>query len=597
MNPRNTWRWIAVAAVLFAFIFFYQRRVGRNGSQPARVLPNLKAAAVTSIQIRPGARAPIRADRTNGVWQLVAESLVYPAQAASIEKLLAELERLTPAPYITARELRDRLKLDEAYGFSNPQATIAIEQPEHTAHLLIGARTPPGDQVFLQVVGMDGVYMVDADFLKYIPRTAEDWRDTTLVDLRSLTFDRLAVTNGAKAFELRRDATNKLWRMVYPLQARANNAKVEESLQLLQGVRILRFLTDDPKVDVEPFGLQPPELELALGQGTNPAVRLQFGRSPTNDTRLAYARRLGLSSVVAVPKDLLAPWYASVNDFRDPLLAKVTAPVAVVDVRSQDSFSLRQQTNGAWRVLPQGFSADAGLVKGLLSALNAFRIVAFTNDVVTAPDLAAYALAPPARQYILKSAATNAPGGPTNVVLAELNFGTNQADKVFAQRADEPGFVYAVRLADFQRLPAASWQMRERQIWNFSTNDVAGATLRQQGRVRKIVRNGPHDWTLAPGITNDLAVEETVSGFCQLTTAAWAAHGATDRARFGFTDNDLQITLELKGGDKVSVELGSEAPGNVPYALITLDGGPWVFECPAWLYVYAQRFLSVPPNP
>ena len=597
MNPRNTWRWIAVAAVLFAFIFFYQRRVGRNGSQPARVLPNLKAAAVTSIQIRPGARAPIRADRTNGVWQLVAESLVYPAQAASIEKLLAELERLTPAPYITARELRDRLKLDEAYGFSNPQATIAIEQPERTAHLLIGARTPPGDQVFLQVVGMDGVYMVDADFLKYMPRAAEDWRDTTLVDLKGLTFDRLAVTNGAKVFELRRDATNKLWRMVYPLQARANDAKVEESLQLLQDVRILRFVTDDPKADLEPFGLQPPELELALGQGTNPAVRLQFGRSPTNDTRLAYARRLGLSSVFAVPKDLLAPWYASVNDFRDPLLAKVTAPVAVVDVRSQDSFSLRQQTNGAWRVLPQGFSADAGLVKGLLSALNAFRIVAFTNDVVTAPDLAAYALAPPARQYILKSAATNAPGGSTNVILAELNFGTNQADKVFAQRADEPGFVYAVRLADFQRLPAASWQMRERRIWNFSTNDLAGATLRQQGRVRKIVRNGPHDWSLAPGITNDLAVEETVSGFCQLTATTWVAHGAPDRARFGFTDNDLQITLELKGGDKVSVELGSEAPGNVPYALITLDGGPWVFECPAWLYVYAQRFLSVPPNP
>jgi hypothetical protein len=197
----------------------------------------------------------------------------------------------------------------------------------------------------------------------------------------------------------------------------------------------------------------------------------------------------------------------------------------------------------------------------------------------------------------LKSAATNAPGGSTNVILAELNFGTNQADKVFAQRADEPGFVYAVRLADFQRLPAANWQMRERQIWNFSTNDVAGVTLRQQGRVRRIVRNGPHDWTLAPGITNDLAVEETVSGFCQLTAAAWVAHGAIDRARFGLTDNDLQITLELKDGDKASVELGSEAPGDVPYALITLDGAPWVFECPAWLYVYAQRFLSVPPNP
>ena len=210
----------------------------------------------------------IRAERTNGVWQLT-EPLVYPAQAVSIEKLLAELERLTPAPYITARELRDRPKADEEYGFAAPQATIIIEQPGYTARLLIGAKTAPGDQVFLQVVGVEGVYVVDADFLKYIPRTADDWRDTALLDLKGLAFDRLAVTNGAKVFELRRDATNKLWRMVYPLQARANNARTEESLQMLQSVRVRQFVADDPKADLEAFGLQPPELEVALGQGTN----------------------------------------------------------------------------------------------------------------------------------------------------------------------------------------------------------------------------------------------------------------------------------------------------------------------------------------
>jgi hypothetical protein len=562
------------------------------------VLPNLKAAAVTSVQVRSGARAPIRADRTNGVWQL-ADPVVYPAQAVSIEKLLAELQRLTPAPYISARELRDRPKVDETYGFSNPQASILIEQPEHPAHLLVGATTPPGDQVFLQVVGVDGVYVVDADFLKHIPHAAEDWRDTTLIDLKGITFDRLAVTNGAKVLELRRDATNKLWRMVYPLQARANSAKAEQSLHVLQGVGIRQFVTDDPKADLEAFGLQPPELEVALGQGTNTAVRLQFGKSPTNDTRLAYARRLGLDAIVTVPKDLLVSWYASVNDFRDPLLATLTAPVGVVEMRGQDSFSMQQQTNGAWRVLPQGFLADAELVKGLLSALSTLQIVEFTKDVAIGPDLLTYGLAPPVRQYILKSVA-NTPSGTTNPVIAELSFGTNQADKVFARRADEPGFVYAVKRADFQRLPFAGWQMRDRRIWNLSTNDVAGATLQQQGRVRKIIRNGPHNWSLAlgsQGTLEDLAVEETVSGLCQLTAAAWAAQGSPDRARYGLTDKDLQVTLELKSGDKASVEFGSEAPGNVPYAVVTLDGAPWVFECPAWLYVYAQRFLSVPTNP
>jgi hypothetical protein len=595
MNPKNTWLWIAVAAGLFVLVFFHQRHARNAGSGPIRVLPNLKAAAVTSIQVRAGARTNIRAERTNGVWQLT-QPLVYPAQAVSIESLLSQLERLTPAPYITARELRNRPKVDEAYGFVTPQASIVIEQPDHPIHLSVGARTAPGDQVFLQVVGADGVYVVSADLLKYIPRTPEDWRDTTLIDLKGLAFDRLSVTNGAKIFELRRNATNKLWRMVYPLQARAYSARAEESLQLLQSVTIDRFISDDPKADLEAFGLQSPELEVAFGQGTNTAARLQFGKRLTNDTRLIYARRIGLNAIVAVPKDLLAPWYALVNDFRDPLLVTLTTPVAVINVRGQDSFSVQEQTNGTWRIVPQGFPADAGLVKDLLSALSTLQIAEFRADNAIAQEWPRYGLASPARQYALRSAATNSPAGPTNSLIAELNFGTNEADKVFVRCADEPGFVYAVKLADFDRLPSASWQMRERRVWNLSTNDVARATIRQQGRMCQIIRNGPYEWSLAPGITNDLAVEETVSELCQLTAVAWVGRGAAARARYGFTDNSHQITLELKNGEKSSVEFSSGPSSGVPCAAVTLDGEPWVFECPAWLYGYVQRYLSLPPN-
>jgi hypothetical protein len=181
-----------------------------------------------------------------------------------------------------------------------------------------------------------------------------------------------------------------------------------------------------------------------------------------------------------------------------------------------------------------------------------------------------------------------------------LDFGTNQADKVFAGRADEPGFVYAVRLADFQRLPGAGWQMRERRIWNFSTNDLAYATIRQQGRVRHIVRNGPHDWSLAQGsqgVIDGLAVEETVRELCQLSAVTWVGRGAADRARFGFNDNSHQVMLEMKNGEKAPVEFSTLAASSVPYAAVTLDGEPWVFECPTWIFEYVQRYLSVPRSP
>ncbi len=598
MNSWSTWRWAIVAVTLMAFIVFHHKYLRKTNHGPSKVLPALQAAAVTSVQVRPAASLEIRAERTNGTWQLV-QPLAYPAQAVSIERLLAGLEELSPAPYITARELRGRPKADEEFGFASPQASIILEQPGHTSRLRIGARTAPGDQVFLQVVGVEGVYVVDAGFLQFLPRTPDDWRSTALVDLPGVTLDRLLVTNGAKIFELQREVTNRLWRMSYPLQARANSVKAEESLQMLQSVRVAQFVPDDPKVDLEAFGLQHPELEVVLGQGTNVVAWLQFGGSPTNDARLVYARRVGLDAIVAVRKDLLAPWYGSVNDFREPFLITPTAPVAVVDVRAQDHFSLQQQTNSTWRVLPEDFPADAGLVKYLLSALNELQIVEFTQDVVVSADLPAYGLASPLRQYILRAAMANAPAGLTNPVIAELSFGTNQADRVFARRADE-SFVYAVKLADFQRLPTAGWQMRERRIWSISTNDVARVALRQQGRARQIVRTGPHSWSLAPGspgVINDLAVEETVSGLCRLTATAWLGRGDTSRTRLGFTENNYQITLELKNGEKAVVEFGSEAPGNPPTAAVTLNGEPWVFEFPAWLYDYVQRYLSVPPNP
>ena len=95
-----------VGVALMAFIFFHHKYLRETSSGPGPVLPALRPAAVTRVQVRPAARLEICAARTNGSWQLV-EPLVYPAQAVSIEKFLAELEQLVPAPYLTARALRE----------------------------------------------------------------------------------------------------------------------------------------------------------------------------------------------------------------------------------------------------------------------------------------------------------------------------------------------------------------------------------------------------------------------------------------------------------------------------------------------------------
>lgn len=596
MKPRHIWLWLFVVAALFTFIFFSRRFAHKAPEGPAKLLPRLNAAAVTAVQIMPRGQLPIRAERTNNTWVL-SRPLVYPAQSVSVENLLAVLEGLTPVTHISESEIKNRFNADQDYGFSDPQATITIAQGDYCPLIHIGAKTAPGDQLFLQVVGVEGAYVVDADLLGLIPRSASDWRDTTLINLAGSVFDRVAVTNGPKVFVLQDGSTNHLWRMVWPFEARADAAKVESALQNLENLRIQQFVSDDPKADLEAFGLQPPGLELALAQGTNTTTLLQFGKSPTNDAHQVYARRQGRNTIVTVASDLLAPWRGPRDDFRDPHLVRLTNEVQAIEVRAEDTFTLQRQAKDSWRILPQNLPADAGLVNDLLSVLSGSQ-VGFAQDNVTELGLAAYGLASPRREYVLKSAAAAPAGGATNSILADVSFGTNRDDVVFARRADERT-VYTVKRQDFDRLPGVSWQLRDRRLWTFSENDVARVTIREKGKVRQINRKDRYQWSLAPGsqgIIDDLQIEETVRGVVQMAAAAWVAQGEQSRARYGFSEQGLRITLELKNGESATVEFGGPSPSTFPYAAVSLDGSLWIFEVPPKLCRDILLYLTIPPN-
>ena len=142
--------------------------------------------------------------------------------------------------------------------------------------------------------------------------------------------------------------------------------------------------------------------------------------------------------------------------------------------------------------------------------------------------------------------------------------------------------------------------MRERRIWNFSTNDVASLTIQQQDRVRQIVRNGPQDWSLAPRLPGGhqrAGGGRGGAGVLPVDGGRLACARRRNRTRYGFTDKDQRITLELKNGDKASVEFSALASPNSPYAAVTIDGQLWIFQFSTWLYDYVQRYLSVPLKP
>jgi hypothetical protein len=593
MNAKSTWIWFVVAAMLAAFIFIFQHYFRPPVGVASAIFPGLQPSEVTSVQIIPNGALEIRADRVNGSW-LLTKPISYPAQSAAIETLVAALQKLAPAK-ISPEELHGHTNSDAEFGFDNPQTTLVIVAGDKSWQLKVGNKTAPGDQVYLRVVGADGVFVSDAGWLKYLPRSATDWRSTALVEAGQNDFDSIILTNGATIVELHRDATDRLWRMTRPLQARANNDLINGALQQLQAAQVTQFVTDDTNADLTSFGLQPADLDLWLGHGTNFTAGIHVGNNLTNGTTQVYAKREGWNAIVATASEPFVPWHGTVNDFRDPYLLELTAPVAEIEVRDDgtNNFTLQRQGTNGWRIAGEKFPTDAANVQQFVKTLAGLRVADFVAEAVTGPDLKAYGLTPnPARQITLRSAI-----GDSNAVIAQLSFAA-QTNGIFVHRNGED-FIYSITPQDYNRLPDAGWEFRDRQIWDFSPSNVVQITLHQDGRTRTMVHTGANKWSLTAGsgIITGKYIEDTTTALGSLSALAWVGRDVTEPEKFGLNTNNLQIVFELKNGEKHSVDFGTELPKwQTALASVTLDGERWAFLFPPGLYQFVLSYLTIPAN-
>ncbi|HEX3628142.1 MAG TPA: DUF4340 domain-containing protein [Verrucomicrobiae bacterium] len=612
MNSKHTFTWFFLAVVLFGFIAGYHFFEKSKPVEPVELLPDLHPLAVIGVQVSPRNAAEISAVNTNGAWSLT-QPVAYPAQASAIDSFLTALQKLKPAMRLSPAEASQN---HSQLGFESPWASLVVQSAAGRYEILVGNKTAPGDQVYVQVVGRDGVFVTDADWLKFIPQSANEWRDTALAgDTSAGNF--ILLTNGTRIIELQRNATNHLWQMIRPMLARANGDYIASALQKLQTAQVSRFITDNPNADLSAFGLQPANLDLWIENGPTVLTAIHVGKASTNDSTEVFARRDQWNSVVTTAAQPLSPWMGSVNDFRDPYLFELTAPVAEIEMigPGTNHFVLQRQGANTWTIPGENFPVDAGSVQSFIQTLASLRVSEFVKDVATPADLPAYGLKTPSRQINLRAAAGN-----TNGLIAQLLFGAVRTNEVFVQRSDENS-VYAISPEDFGNLPMGpGWQFRDRRIWKFSESDVSKITVRQNGKTMELLHNGPSKWSLAAGsqgIITPTGIEYAAQNLSDLEVGSaqeWLARNVTDPAlagnwsllfgpghsltgtpaSFGFKPGSLSVAATLKDGQTFTVDIGAQlGGGNTALATVILDGEQWVFILPPDLYYLIKTYLAI----
>lgn len=593
MNWKSTWILTGLAAALFAFILLVERHAVTTDAPPARLL-SFRANQITNIQIRLTNQLMLRVERARAgaLWNY-SFPITYPAKVHAIEWLIQTLEETVPLTHIPKQELDASKRTIAEFGLDVPQATLTFQHNGERTEIMFGARTPVGDGVYVQVLNQPDVYVLDAELVKRLPRSFQDWRDLGLLTSTGFQMNRLEVKSAGRGFTLDIDENRRAFVLSKPTAARADASKVTALLQKLFTAQVTQFITDSPRADLEQFGLQPPEAEVTFLVGSNEQFTVQFavqfGKSPTNDPSVVYARRVTGTNIVVVPRDVLEAVQKSHADMRDlHLLTFVPQSVDSIEVTGLtpgERFLVQRQATNGWAVTePVRGSVDTNAMAEWMELLARLEGTV-EKDVVTDFETP-YRLATPARSYILRSSVTNASGIVSNRVIAQLDLGMLSDRRVYARRPDEDT-VYSLPKEDVIRLPREPWQLRDRRVWNFTTNDVLRVTVRHGDRTRTLQRSSSSTWSIAEGsgvvASINPALEETMYRLGNLQAGVWVARGEDKRVPLGFTGNTSKITVELRNGEKPSVrtlEFGRPgfSPSGIPYALTEIDGQTFIFE-------------------
>jgi hypothetical protein len=598
MNYKTTCSLVALAALLFCYIHFVEWRgpdQAQRLQQASRLLPEFDPGKVAAIEVVRGEQL-IRAELSEGGWQLTTPS--YPAQSTGIESLLQALSVLARQTEIPAEEIISGSGGMSPFGLDPPRASIALQVETNLIRLNIGSKTLLGDRLYVQPAGIPGIFTTDVALLDQLPKSAHEWRNPLIIHAGTLVIDRINITTGVRKLMLERDSTNQMWRMVEPMKTRAQFNLVEFLIQQMRTARVYQFVTDDPKADLEPFGLHAPQAQLTFSRGANPIFQIQFGKSPPDDPTQVYARRLHHTNVVLVSRELAElvqrPW----SDFRDRgLLSFAPALVQRIEVKAEEEFALQREIDSDWQIVhPFQAPADRQLMQLFMEDLSRLEVIRFENDVVT--DFAPFGLAELQRHYVLKAAIQQG-GSLTNYTLARVEFGanpSNELDKIYCRRSDESS-VYAVAFGDMLRLPRAAFSLRDRRIWSFASSNVTAMTIQHREQKRELLRDPvSRMWSKDDQIAH-AAVEETLYRLGQLQAENWVARGHDQAKLFRTDGSEYQLTLHLQeSGKSHQLVLGLRVLlSGQPYASVILEQGqPVVFKFPVALYGLVAQHLGIP---
>ena len=302
---------LAVAALaLGAYIYFVESKRPPAGTpDPLETVFEIDADDVDSLTVtaRGGDRTVV--EKNDDRWRIV-EPFPANVDVAGVVSLTSSLANLEMQRVVAEPE--DALDL-EPFGLTAPGIEVGFGTTEGAdGRLLIGDRSPGGDDLYATVAGSGRVFLISGFLDTTFDRTTFDLRDKSILDVTRNQVDSIEVS--APGLSVRLEKSEGEWALAAPIEARADLGVTDGLVGRLATGRMAAIEQETADADdLAAYGLDDPRLTVTLGLGSSTAALHLGGTTPAGTV---YARDAAREMVFTVDESLAAELEQGADEYR-----------------------------------------------------------------------------------------------------------------------------------------------------------------------------------------------------------------------------------------------------------------------------------------
>jgi len=591
MKSKTTLVLLVIAAAVFAYMFFYERKMPstEEAKRQAQNVVNFSRDKIDRIVIQNG-DDKIDLRRQDNKWRLETP-INDQADSSLIENLLLDLESWQKDATIPAKELEaDKSKLNE-YGLSKPKLRLKLLGRDAPPEILFGKDAALEGKIYVRLENSKETFLAAQSVKKEIEKKPEEFRDRKLTGLITAQVTRVVLKTPAGEMELQKKGDH--WEITKPLRARGDDQKIGDLISQVTTARIQQFVADD-RGDLHPYGLAEPRGSITLfAQDNKSAGRtdssrgeqgqmLQIGAVPEKEKDQVYVRFSPRAFVYTLPKKIEEILNTKPNDVRDKHLVRIDTNILdriTIDAPGKSKTVLARKGEN-WTIASRNdVPANSSEVRRLIDTLQNEQVTKFVEEV--ASNLPKYGLDKPQLQLTFSSfasentAETKAGERP----FATVAFGKVDGDNVYARLGDEP-FIVAVRRGLLDHIFADPLQWQELAIFKFKPEQIRRFSVVTDKEL-SLVRGANNQWTWVKGSgeINQTNVQSLLNTLSMLHAVRWVGSSAPPHA---FEKPQLVITFSTSPDDKASHKLtvGAAAPDGMWFGRVGEREGTFVISAP-----------------